>query len=191
MNLTELYKGCRSYRRFKQDPLPEELLCQMLDNARISSSAHNAQAVRYVAVTSKEMVAAMQSLVVYASSQPRELVTPKENEQPTAFVVVTKMADADSFCDIDMGLAVDAMVMTAWEGGFGSCIFGNIMVSKIRKLLSISDDEIIRLVIAFGKPDNKCTLVEPKEDGSLKFYLDEEKNYYIPKRSLEDVVRFV
>ena len=47
MNLSDLYKECRSYRRFLQDPVPRELLCQMLENARISSSAHNAQSIRH------------------------------------------------------------------------------------------------------------------------------------------------
>lgn len=191
MNLSELYRGCRSYRRFLQDPLPEELLRQMLENARISSSAHNAQSIRYVAVVSKEMVAAMHPLVTFASSLPRELGEPKEGEQPTAFVVVSRTSDAGSFCDMDIGLAVDAMVMTAWEAGFGSCLLGAINIPEIQKLLSIPEDQSVRLVVAFGKPGHTSTLVGPGEDGGLKYYLDEARNYYVPKRSFEEVVRFV
>ncbi len=191
MNLSDLYKGCRSYRRFLQDPVPRELLCQMLENARISSSAHNAQSIRYVVVSSKEMVAAMQPLVIFAGSLPRELATPKEGEQPTAFVVVSKTSDAGSFCDMDIGLAVDAMVMTAWESGFGSCLLGAINIPEIQKLLSIPEDETIRLAVAFGKPRHKSTIVGPREDGGLKYYLDEARNYYVPKRHFEEIVRFV
>lgn len=192
MNISELYRGCRSFRRFKQEPLPEELLHEMMENARIASSAHNAQPGRYVVVTKKEVLEAMHPLVVFASSLPRELGEPKADEQPTAYVVVSKMAGADeSFCDMDLGLAVDAMVMTAWEAGFGSCLLGSINIPEIQKLLSIPEEETIRLVVAFGKPDHESTLVGPREDGSLKYYLDDEKNYYVPKRSFEEVVRFI
>lgn len=192
MNISELYRKCRSFRRFKQEPLPEKLLYEMMENARIASSAHNAQPGRYVVVTEKKVLEAMHPLVVFASSLPRELGEPKADEQPVAYVVVSKMAGADeAFCDMDLGLAIDAMVMTAWEAGFGSCLLGSINISKIQKLLSIPEDETIRLVVAFGKPAHESTIVGPREDGSLKYYLDDKRDYYVPKRNFEEVVRFV
>ena len=191
MDLSSLYRGCRSYRRFQQDPLPDDLLRRMIDNARIASSAHNAQATRFVVVSSPKLVEAMHPLVVFASSLPRELGEPKQGEQPTGFVVVSKTVNAGDYSDVDLGLAVDAMVMTAWEAGFGSCLLGKIDIPAIRALLDIPESETIRLVVAFGKPDHKSYLVEQGDRPSLKYYLDDDRNYYVPKRKMEEVARFL
>ena len=66
MTLTELYNGCRTYRRFLQKPVPKEVLRAALDNARTASSAANAQPLRYIAVTDPTLVAAIQPLVKWA-----------------------------------------------------------------------------------------------------------------------------
>ena len=44
------------------------------------------------------------------------------------------------------------------------------------------------LVLALGYPSHKSTVVELKD--SLDYYLDEERNYYVPKRALEDIVTY-
>ena len=96
MNLQELLVGCRTYRRFLQEPVDEAVIREALENARIGSSGANAQPLYYYAVTSPEMVKAMQPLVKWAAYLPPELGTPKEDEQPTAFIVVVKKGKGDS-----------------------------------------------------------------------------------------------
>ena len=63
MDLHELYVGCRTYRRFTQEPVPEAVVREALENARIASAGKNAQSLRYIAVTSPEGVRDMQPLV--------------------------------------------------------------------------------------------------------------------------------
>ncbi len=41
-----------------------------------------------------------------------------------------------------------------------------------------------------GIPGIKSTVVDVPADGSLKYYLDEDKNYYVPKLKVEDISRF-
>ena len=191
MDLHEMLIGCRTYRRFMQEPVDEALIREALENARIGSSGANAQPLYYYAVTSPEMVKAMQPLVKWAAYLPPELGTPKEDEQPTAFIVVVKKANAIPFSDVDVGIAVNTIALTAWSHGIGSCIMGAINIEKIRELFSIPVEDQIRLVLALGKPSHTSTIVPVKEDGSIKYYLDEDRNYYVPKRSFEDIVQFV
>lgn len=121
MTLSELYVGCRTYRRFEQRPLPDGLLRAVLENARIASTGANAQTLRFIAVQSSALVAQMQPLVRWAAYLPKEIGTPAEGERPVAFVVIVKKAGSGAFADVDVGIAANTIATTAWEAGVGSC----------------------------------------------------------------------
>lgn len=197
--LNRLYVDCRTYRRFTQEPVADEALAQLVENARIASSAMNQLATRCVVLKSPEAVAGMHSLVRYAGSLPKELGTPTEEEQPTAFIVLLADAKAPApWVDYDLGIVANTIATTAWAAGYASCILGAIDKEGIRAHLAGRADglfggepltaEQVRLAIALGRPDHRSTLVEgPQEDGSMKYYLDEARNYYVPKRKTEDM----
>ncbi|MGI6722110.1 MAG: nitroreductase family protein [Anaerovoracaceae bacterium] len=191
MDIKKLYRGCRSYRRFAQEPVSSDDLMQIMENARIASCSRNSQTVRYVVVTSSDIVDRMQPLVHWAASLPQELGTPKKGEQPTAFITVSCQGKPSAMNYIDMGIAVNTIATSAWARGIGSCIMGAIDTAAIRDLLQIPDDQELKLVIALGKPSHRSTIVEIPEDGSKTYYLDEERNYYVPKLSMEEIARFI
>ena len=56
MELMELLKLRRTYRRFKQEPISDEIIDEMLTAARYASSAANLQPLSYVVVKSQEKV---------------------------------------------------------------------------------------------------------------------------------------
>ena len=66
MELKELFRTCRSYRSFKQDPVPEDVIADMMEDVRIASSAANLMPLRYVVVRDLENVEKMQDLVGWA-----------------------------------------------------------------------------------------------------------------------------
>lgn len=191
MNLTELFAGCRTYRRFLQKPVPRELVERMLDNARTANSAANAQPVRCTAVLDPTLVAQMQPLVKWAAYLPPEEGTPKPGEQPTAFVALSLAKDAGAFALVDLGIAAHTLTTTAWEAGVGSCIMGAISVGKISKLLQIPEDEQLKLVVALGYPSHTSTVVDVPASGNLAYYLDSERNYCVPKLPLERTARIL
>ena len=88
MDFHTLCTGCRTYRRFKQKQIPEEILDELLENARIANSAMNGQPLRYVFVKTPEAVRKIQSCFHFAAALPKELGQPKEGEQPTAFIIL-------------------------------------------------------------------------------------------------------
>lgn len=188
MTLTKLSLACRTYRRFTQEAVPQELIAMMLENARISNSARNAQPLRYAAVCAPETVAAMQPLVHWAASLPREIGTPKEGEQPTAFIVACTEGRDTPWTGIDLGIAVRTMTLTACEGGVGSCIMGAVEFDRVKELLALPETWTPRLVIALGYPDHASCIVPLPEDGSTSYYVNEDRDYFVPKRSAEDVI---
>lgn len=189
MTLSALYRGCRTYRRFLQTPVPAAVLREAVDNARLAASAANAQVLRYVVVTDPAAVAAIQPHVKWAGYLPPEDGVPKEGERPTAFVAVVKTAEAGGWADIDVGLAVHALTTVAWEAGVGSCIMGAIDRPAIKALLPIAEQDELRLMIALGYPAHQSRTV-PLTD-TVKYALDDNRDYVVPKRSLDEVATFI
>ena len=184
----ELQIQNRSYRRFRQEPVPREIIDYALENARIANSAVNEQLLRYTAVLSRENVGRLQPYVHWAAALPPEIGTPHPNERPTAFIVVTKAHD-NTFLDIDLGIAAHSITISLIEHGYGSCILRNINAQAIQTLLDIPAAETIGMVIAIGKPACTSTIV-PVEKSSLKYYVDDQRNYYVPKLAFNKIVRY-
>lgn len=191
MNLTKLLERCRSYRRFEQKRIPHQLLLLMIDAARLSNSAMNAQRLRYIVVESPDKVEALQPLVTWAAKLPREIATPFKDEQPTAFIACLTPKNATRYDYIDLGLAAHAMTLTACEAGVGSCMLGAIKADKIAEILDVDDDMHVELLIALGYPAHSSTVVEGPEGGDLSYYVDDKRDYYVPKLPVSALARFV
>lgn len=181
---------CRSCRRFLQESVRRQDIMQMLEAVRACSCGMNAQSVRVVAVTDPQTVAAMQGMVKWAAQLPPGVGAPKKGQQPTAFLVLSLAGGYGAYADVDLGIAVEAIVMMARAQGYGSCIMGAIDIPKIRELLQIPEEEKIRLAIALGRPAQKSFLEEPA-DGDLHYHFDEQGNNHVPRRPVSEIARFV
>ncbi len=186
MEMTELMAWCRSYRRFDQRrAVPEETLARIMEAARLANSATNRQALRYAVVRSHALVETIFPMTHWAAMLPKELGQPKEGEHPTLFIVpYVETAARMKWTDVDLGLAVARMTLTAAAEGVGSCILGNIEREAIRGALGLPETAEISVVVAFGYPTHRSTVV-PMRDGDVKYVLDENGDYRVPKRSAE------
>ena len=191
MTIHELAIGCRTYRRFEQEPVPEEIVREALENARIAASAGNQQPLRFVVIQSPEKLAEMQTMVHWAALLPKEIGTPVEGEQPTLFIVIEKAKKNIPSGEYDIGIACDRIGLTMWEHGFGSCIIANIEKKRIHELIGTPEEFEARVVMGIGKPQHKSTIVDLPESGETKYYVDEKRDYYVPKRAFDDIVRFL
>ena len=74
---------CRTFRRFKQIPVPETLLHDLIEDVRIAPSGRNAQVLRYIVVNDKDTVARIQPFFHFAAALHRRLDSrQRENSQP-------------------------------------------------------------------------------------------------------------
>ncbi len=188
MDFTSLCIGCRSYRRFKQTPIPDKDLKGILENARIVSSAMNGQILRYVVVKNPDSVKQIQPFFHFAGALPPEQGRPKEGEKPTAFIILYQEGTRNPWSDMDTGIAARNIALDAYSRGIGSCIMGHVEFAKIRKTLDIPETWIPKLGIALGYPDHTSTIEELPESGDVRYYLDENKQYHVPKRKLKDIL---
>ena len=183
MSVLELMNTRRTYRRFEQKPVPQQVIDAIVQALRLSSCGRNAQAIRLLVIDRPEAVQQVNTLVKWAAALPPELGTPKPDQRPTLFVaVVQKNGAAES---TDAGLAISNMVLAAWEQGVGSCIMQAIDRPALSELFALPADEYLHSVIAFGYPTHQSRVGEVPADGSLKYYLDENNDYCVPKLPTE------
>lgn len=187
MDMMEFLRTRRTYRRFAQRPVEPAALADAVEAARIASCGANRQTLKYIVVQSAEMVAAVQPLVRWAAYLPPEQGCPKPDEVPTAFIAVVQDERLPGASDTDAGLALGSMTAAAWAHGVGSCIMGAIDRPAIQSLLGLGDCLRLHSVVAFGYPTHTSRVV-PMEDGSVKYFLDEDRNYCVPKRPMEEVL---
>lgn len=189
--LYKLYEGCRSYRRFKQEKISEEILYELVETAGKRSSAMNKQPLRYIIADSEEIVEKIQPCIHWAAKLPKEIGTPKKDERPTAFIIILEPVKSNSMTNIDIGIALDTMAITAWSHNIGSCIINSVNRKKLSEIISIPEYFSIGPILALGYPIHKSTIVKPEREHGLDYYVDDDRNYYVPKHPLEEIVKHI
>lgn len=191
MDIMELLAGRRTYRRFLQKPVPAGVVADMVEAVRLSSCGANRQAIRLVVVQSPAMVAKVQPLVKWAAYLPPEQGVPKPGEQPVLFVAVIQDASIPGDKDTDAGIALANLTLAAWAKGVGSCIMGAIDRPRLAELLGLSENEKLHSMVALGYPAHASRVVPLTEATGVKYYLDENRDYCVPKRAAAGIARFV
>ena len=89
--------------------------------------------------------------------------------------------------DVDVGLALGSLTAAAWAHGVGSCIMGAIDRPALTELLALPEGLRLCYMVALGYPAHKSRVVT-MQDSSVKYYLDENRDYCVPKRSMAEVL---
>ncbi len=176
MNLKKAIEKRRSIRLFRKKEVSEKILRHCIDQARYAPSANNKQPLEYLIVNNKKKDELFRCLTFGGEIDNKE-------GRPSAYIVVLDKNDKD----IDVGLAVQNIVLTAFSQKLGSCILGAIDREKIRDLFNIPSNLKIKLVIALGYPAEKPVIEET--EGPLEY---KRKNgvLIVPKRKLKDIIRY-
>lgn len=189
-NLMELLKTRRTYRRFQQKAVSQEVIDEILLAARLASSAANRQPLSYIVVKEASKVSEVFAHTKWGGALPDGLGQPKEGERPVLFIAVVQNSSVNPNCDTDAGLAISNMTLAAWNLGVGSCIIGACNKEKLSEMFGLSEKQKLHTVVAFGYPSHTSDIVDLERDGDFKYYLDDNKDYVVPKRKVEDVVSY-
>lgn len=184
-----LLEGRRTYRRFDESrSIPQNVIDDMKRAAQLSSSAMNRQPIRYIYVRTKETVNKIFDITSWGGALPNEEGRPKTGERPTLFVVMLTEKDLQTkYTAFDEGLAASNLTLAAYAHGVGSCILGSVKADLLRDMLSIGENLDISCVIGFGYPSHESHVVEVSVGESLKYYLDENRDFVVPKNSIDEV----
>jgi nitroreductase len=193
MDVYEAITRRRSIRRFKDRPVPDDVLEKCVDAGRLAPCGRNHQVCEYIIVNDEPALnGVFKSIISWAGLPPAKGAPPPEN-RPRAYIVIlinrTLEMELDSkrgrVTPFDVGMAVENIILTALEQGIGSCPFLMFKESRVKEVLNIPDSHDVALLIAMGYPDESP--VAEVSTGSVAHWVDEQGVRHIPKRKLEDI----
>lgn len=189
MDLNDLVKKTRSYRRFEQNtPLAVETLTKLVDMARLTGSAGNKQPLRYMISTDPAMNERIFPTLAWAGALP-DWPGPDEGERPTAYIIIA--GETNSWWDwsmVDLGIVAQTILLGAATDGLGGCMIGVFKRKELAEVLTLPADHELRLVLALGKPVEEVVLEEVGAGSPLAYYRTPDRVHHVPKLRLEDIV---
>jgi len=158
MDVRDAIKKRRSVRAYENKEIPDEILNQILESARLAPSAGNRQPWKFVVVKDANR---RKALAKAANNQ--SFIA----EAPVVIAAVTlevMSCEVVSYA-IDLAIAVDHMTLQAVELGLGTCWIGAFSEEKAKKILNIPENCKIVALLPIGYPKD---LPGPKIRKSLK-----------------------
>jgi len=188
MQMLELIKKNRSYRRFHQEvSIDRKTLLDLVNLARLSASAGNKQPLKYFLSWEPEKNGLIFDTLAWAAYL-KDWPGPEEGERPAAYIVVLNDTRiASPYVNVDVGIASQSILLGATNLGLGGCILAAVNRDKLKKSLDIPGEYEVMVVIALGKP-KEISVIETIRDDDVKYWRDDEGVHYVPKRSLEEII---
>ena len=187
MDFLQFVEAARTCRRFYEDkPLNFEDLDWLLECARRTPSARNAQVLRYVELTGEAAKKAFP--LTHWAQALKDWGGPFEGERPTAFLCVLVPDKEGELAAIDAGIACQTIQLAAHSKGWGCCIIKSFDHAAMASLIALPTGYKIICVLGLGYAKEERRIVPVPESGALSYYRDSANVHYVPKRSLTELV---
>lgn len=156
MNFLELVKHRQSDRAYSPQEIEPEKLNYILEAARLSPSACNAQPWKVIVVTGHDKRVAIADATAskvlgmnhFTKQAPVQLVVVEESANFTS--TVGGWMQSKRYQQLDLGIITAHISLAAADQGLGSCIIGWFDEKKIRKTLNIPKNKHVAMVIMLG-----------------------------------------
>jgi nitroreductase len=139
----DVFDGIRTLlavRQYQDRPVPEPIVARIVEAARLTGSAMNAQPWHFIVVQDRDTLRELGRL---ARSGPYVA------EAPLAVVVVT---DKSRFAVSDASRAIQSMMLAAWADGVGSNWVGFGGLDEVKALLNVPVALDVVAIVPFGYP---------------------------------------
>jgi len=167
MNVSEAIRTKRAVRKFRDEPLPEDVVKAILNAGRRSQSSKNEQAWQFVAIQDKAVLKALSECGTWAGHLAGAAL---------GVAILTPDPDGKFQIMFDAGQVAAFMQLAAWELGVGSVPASLYEHEKAREILGFPPEWHVRIALSFGYPlEEERLSAAPKKGG---------------RRSLEEVVHW-
>jgi nitroreductase len=136
MDVSEAIRTKRSVRHFQEQPVPDEVIEQILHAGRRAQSSKNEQPWQFVVVRNRETLAQLATCGQYAG-----------HLAGAAFAIALVSAREWAF---DIGQAAAYLQLAAWEVGVSSCIASMWEPERAKAILGVPADHFFEVAISFG-----------------------------------------
>jgi nitroreductase len=140
MDTLEAIRTDLAVRRFRDTPIPDAIVRQIVEAGHLTASSANGQPWHFIIVQDKETLRQLGALAHTG---------PYIAQAPLAIVV----AITDSpYAVSDASRAIQSMVLAAWSQGVASNWVGFHNLEAVKPLLGIPDDVDVLAIVPFGYP---------------------------------------
>jgi nitroreductase len=150
MNVIEAIKTRRSVRKYKPEPIPESDLKTILEAAQLAPSAGNKQPWKFIVVrdteTKKRLADKARKQLWIGDAGVVIAALAMDKKDPSIY---------ERWAERDVMTAVEHMVLTAWELGYGTCWIGAFEQKDIKEILDIPEEMTVINLLPIGVPDQK------------------------------------
>jgi len=180
-----IIKTRRTVRQFRPEPVPQSVLIECIDCARVAPSARNLQPLEYCLVTDPQICEEIFPMLRWAG-YIAPLGNPLTGQHPTGYLVVLVNKNLmQSRHANDAGAAIENFILAAWAQGVGTCWIASVEREHLRPLLEIPEQYEIDSVIAFGYPA-ECPVLETATE--IRYWKDENNVLHVPKKPMTDIL---
>ncbi len=155
MTFDQIIENRRSTRSFDSRPVKEKDLFSIIEAARLAPSACNSQTWRFVAVTNRKIIQKI------CEEAMRPIIPNKWLKQAPLVIVGCSQLDVIAnrvgtkvtgieYYQIDLGIAMEHMVLKATELGLGTCWIGWFAENKLKEILKIPKRIKVSAMLAVG-----------------------------------------
>jgi nitroreductase len=143
-SLMDSVKHRRSVRKYKKEPFPMEELIPFIEAARWAPSAGNSQPWEFLLINDEDTVRALKSV------SPGWL-----RDAPALIVVCLNRYRETNWSYVDIGAAVQNILLYAHSKGYGCCPIGSFAVDTVKELLELPAQLEPVLFMTVGFPDEE------------------------------------
>lgn len=156
MEVLEAIRLKRAVRSFRDEPLPAEIVEDILNAGRRAQSAKNSQPWRFIAVQDRDRLRALSELGTYAGHLAGAAL---------GVAILTPNPEQRWSIMFDAGQAAAYMQLAAWQHGVGSCPATIYQPEEARGLLEFPEEYHLHAALSFGYPQDPEVLSAPPHSG--------------------------
>lgn len=148
MEVLEAIRNRRSVRKFKEEPIPAEVIGKLKEALILAPSARNLQPRKFFFITDSAVREQFHSVTSqdFVGDAPLIVVACRDLSK------VSDLADPHFYTVIDTTLSLQNMVLAATELGLGTCYVGAFERDKVAEILDLPEHLKPLLLIPVGFP---------------------------------------
>lgn len=150
MSILEVARNRRSIRKYKEKPIPEDVLLRVLEAARLAPSGKNLQPWKFIIVRDKalkEKLARASSGQFFIAKAPVIIVGCGFPDNCYA-----RMGRYMKSWPVDVTIALEHLILQAWEEGLGTCWIGSFEENEVKSILNIPENVRVLALTPLGYP---------------------------------------
>jgi nitroreductase len=178
MDLLKAIQERRSVRKYKDTPVPDEIIREILETARRSPSWANTQVWRFIVVKDQKIKEQLRDALSPTNPARQAFV-----DAPVIICVAAQRGrsgfsrgeaatDKGDWFMFDCGIAMEHIVLAAWNFGLGTVHVGSFDAKKTDEILHIPEGHNIVEMTPLGYFDDPTTKQTPRKPLSEIVFLN-------------------